>query len=66
MDSVETNYTQTQMQSAARVGTPALQTIDIRKGSRYLLLAVEDLATQRVGTLQLPLADVRAEPPATR
>lgn len=58
IDTVETSYTAAQMQTANRIGTPASQTIDAAKGSGFLLLAVQDLQTQRVGTLQIPLNTV--------
>lgn len=58
MEVVETHYSPEQVQLAARIGTPADQRVDIGKGADYLLLAVQDLATGRVGTLQVSLASV--------
>lgn len=58
VDIVETHYSPDQVQLAARVGTPADQTVQVSKGAEYLLLAVEDLATGRVGTLQVSLASL--------
>ena len=62
---VDTHFDQKQMELARRIGTPADQSLDIARSAQYLLLAVEDLATQRVGTLQLPLSTV-ALPAAPR
>ena len=58
MDTVETNYTPAQTELAARIRTPADQRFEVKQGAQFLLLAVEDLRTERVGTLQLPLATV--------
>ena len=62
MDTVETHFSPQQMQLAARIGTPADQILTVTKGAQYLLLAVEDLKTERVGTVQLPLATVQPAP----
>ena len=59
MDTIETRFTPSQMATATRIGTPAEQTVEVGKSSQSLLLAVEDLQTQRVGTLQVPLQDVK-------
>ena len=59
MDTIETHFSPEQMQLATRIGTPADQTLTVAKGAQYLLLAVEDLKTERVGTVQLPLATVQ-------
>ncbi len=61
MDVVDTHYSPDQMQLASRIGTPADQTIEIKKGAQFLLLAVEDLTTEKVGTLQVSLASLQAE-----
>ncbi len=61
MDVIETRYTDDQMKLASRIGTPADQTLQVAKGAQFLLLAVEDLRTEKVGTLQLPLSTVGAE-----
>lgn len=58
MDTVETRFTPAQMATARRIGTPAEQIIDVRKGSQFLLLAVQDLQTERVGTVVAPLHDL--------
>ncbi len=61
MDVVETRYTPEQMKLASRIGTPADQTVKVAKGGQFLLLAVEDLKTERVGTAQVSLATVPLE-----
>jgi hypothetical protein len=58
IDNIETSYTATQMQIATRIGTPANQTVATSKGSQFLLLAVQDTETQRVGTVQLSMHSV--------
>ncbi|MGI4829468.1 MAG: VWA domain-containing protein [Janthinobacterium lividum] len=58
LDTIETHYTPAQMQVAARIGTPVDQTLEVGKAAKFLLLAVEDLESNRVGTLEIPLADV--------
>ncbi len=50
--------TPSQIELAQRIGAPADQTVSVAKGANYLLLAVEDLATRRVGVVQLPLRQV--------
>ncbi len=55
---VNTHYSAEQLKLAQRIGAPADQTVSIAKGANYLLLAVEDLTTQRVGVVQLPLRQV--------
>ena len=57
---VDTHYSPEQMQVANRIGTPSDQTVTIAHGAKYLLLAVEDLNTERVGVVQLPLRQVPA------
>ncbi len=55
VDVFETKFSPTQMSVAARIGTPAPQTVAAGKGSEFLLLAVEDLTTHHIGTLQIPI-----------
>lgn len=50
---IETHYTPAQMEIARRLGTPARQQIDLPRGADYLLLAVQEMATGRVGTVQV-------------
>lgn len=57
---IETHFSSEQQQLAARIGVPADQSVSIRKGAQYLMLAVEDLKTHKVGTVQLQLSTVRA------
>lgn len=59
---VNTHYTADQIKLAQRIGAPADQTVSVAKGANYLLLAVEDLATRRVGVVQLPLRQVPQSP----
>ncbi len=58
LEVVNTHYTAEQIKVAQRIGAPADQTVSVAKGANYLLLAVEDLATRRVGVVQLPLRQV--------
>lgn len=60
VDVVQTRYSSQQIELAARIGVPADQTVGVQRGARYLMLAVEDLQTRRVGTVQLSLASVQA------
>ena len=57
LDQIETHYTPAQMQLASRIGTPIVQTLDVGNASKFLLLAVEDRQSKRVGTLEIPLAE---------
>jgi VWFA-related protein len=66
IDNIETSYTATQMQLATRIGTPANQTVATSKGSQFLLLAVQDIETQRIGTVQLSMHSVSAAAAPTR
>lgn len=61
MDVIETRYSPEQMKVAERIGTPADQQLQIAKGAQFVLLAVEDLRSGKIGTLQLPLSTVQAE-----
>ncbi len=62
MDVIETHYTASQMEIAGRIGTPAKQTIDVAKGADFIMLAVEDLTTRRVGSLQLTTKSAASTP----
>lgn len=61
IDDVETNFTETQMTLAARIGAPAKQTIQVPKGAEFLMLAVQDLTTGRVGMVQLTTKTARTQ-----
>ena len=57
---IETHFTNEQMTVADRGVTPVLQTITVPKGAEYLMLAVQDLDTQRVGVVQMSIKSVEA------
>lgn len=61
IDDVETSFTETQMTLAARIGAPARQTIQVPKGAEFLMLAVQDLTTGRVGMVQLTTKTARTQ-----
>lgn len=61
IEDVETNYSDTQMTLAARIGAPARQTIQVPKGAEFLMLAVQDLLTGRTGMVQLTTKTARAQ-----
>jgi VWFA-related protein len=60
-DTVSTHYSAAQLALAGRVGVPALQTIAVAHGARYLLLSVVDLASGRTGTAQLTIASAQGK-----
>ncbi len=68
MEVIDTHYSNQQMMLAGRIGVPADQTLEIAKGANYILLAVEDLQTQKVGLVQLPVEQARdaaVQPPSS-
>lgn len=52
---IDTHFSKEQSQLAQRIGAPADQKLEVTRGASYLLLAVEDLNTENVGVVQLPL-----------
>ena len=60
VDTVQASFTGPQMNLVTRIGTPADQSIDAAKGAEFLLLAVQDLDSQRVGTVQIPIRGAEA------
>lgn len=68
MEVIDTHYSDQQMQLAGRIGVPADQTLEIAKGADYILLAVEDLQTKKVGLVQLPVeqaGEAAIQPPTS-
>ncbi len=60
VDTITTHYSDSQLALAQRTSVPMLQRIRVRKGARFLLLAVVDLTTGRSGTVQLTLASAES------
>ncbi len=59
LEDVTTHFSKEQMRDAQRVGVPAVQTVGVAKGAKYLLLTVIDLETGRTGTVQMAVDSLR-------